>query len=132
MVNKCIIQGRLVNDPDYKITKSDKPLCNFTIVWGERIGKFSTSLFLECIAWSKNADMVAKHFVKGQEIIVVGKLFTNKWTNKSGRNSYVNKLTVEDVQFCGVKIGTIDDLEEIENIDDGFTDVSGQEDEPVF
>lgn len=132
MVNKCIIQGRLVNEPDYKITKSDKPLCNFKIVWNERIGKFSTSLFLDCIAWSKNADMVAKHFVKGQEIIVVGKLFTNKWTNKEGRNSYMNKLTVEDVQFCGAKIGTVEDLEEIENIDDGFTDVSNQEDEPVF
>lgn len=122
MVNKCIIQGRLARDPEYQITKTDKSLCNFTVAWGERIGRFSTSLYLDCIAWGKNADMVAKYFIKGQEIIVVGKLFTNGWKDKKGKNHYVNKLTVEDVQFCGAK----------DEYDDWDAGENEQEEEPVF
>lgn len=127
MVNKCIIEGRLTKDPEYTITKNEKALCTFTIAWNEKIGGFKNTLFLDCISWGKNADMVAKYFVKGQAIVVCGKLITNMWNGKDGKSYQRNKLSIEDVQFSGWKIGNSDDVIEEDDGVDGFTEIDGED-----
>ena len=55
------------------------------------------------MAWDKNAEFVAKHFQKGQEVVVVGKLVTRKWQDKQGNNRETNELILDRIHFTGKK-----------------------------
>lgn len=111
MINKAIIQGRFVREPEVKKTKAGKNLCNFTIAWSTKIGEKETKLFLKCIAWNRTADNVAKWFHKGQEAIVSGQLETNSWQDKEGNNRYEIQMVVSEVHFCGPKTEFLDTSE---------------------
>ncbi|MEG1492465.1 MAG: single-stranded DNA-binding protein, partial [Oscillospiraceae bacterium] len=76
---------------------------SFTVAWSEKYKETETQLFLDCTAWRATAELICKHFTKGKEIIVEGKLHTEKWEDKEGNKRTSIKMTVERVHFCGKK-----------------------------
>lgn len=102
-INKTIIQGRLTRDPELRSTNTGKPVCSFNIAWSEKFKDTEQKVFLTCVAWDKNAEFASKHFAKGQECVVEGKLFARKFTDKSGNDREIIELNVERMHFCGKK-----------------------------
>lgn len=127
MVNKAIVQGRLVKDPDLRRTDSGTAVCSFTVAWSEKVKDRENKLFLNCVAWQGTAELLCKYFTKGKELVVEGKLGTRKWQDRDGNDRTSTELTVDRVHFCGKKedsgdnyggySGGYDGVEEIE--DDG-------------
>ena len=103
MVNKLILQGRLVADPELRQTTSGTHVCNFRVAWSEKYKETETKLFLSCTAWRGTGEMIAKHFSKGKEIILEGKLSTRSYTDKNGQDRQTTELTVERAHFAGSK-----------------------------
>jgi single-strand DNA-binding protein len=103
MINKMILQGRLVRDPDARSTQTGIPVAAFTVAWSEKYGETETQLFLDCTAWRGTAELVCKYFHKGKEIVVEGRLETQKWQDKDGNNRSTIKMTADRVHFCGSK-----------------------------
>lgn len=103
MINKTIIQGRLTKDVELKSTPGGKSVCSFTVAWIEKIKETEQQLFQDCVAWDKNAEFVARHFQKGQEVIVDGKMVTRKWQDKDGGTRQKNELILDRIHFCGPK-----------------------------
>ena len=103
MVNKLILQGRLVADPELRQTTSGMNVCNFRVAWSEKHKETETKLFLSCTAWRGTGEMIAKHFSKGKEIILEGRLSTQFYTDKNGQDRQTTELTVERVHFAGSK-----------------------------
>lgn len=89
MVNRMILQGRLCSDPELRRTNSGTAVCSFRVAWSEKVKDRETKLFLPCVAWQSTAEMICKHFSKGKEIIVEGKLSSREYEDNSG-----NKRTV--------------------------------------
>lgn len=102
MVNLMVLQGRLTKDVETK-NVGDASLCSFTVAWSEKYKDKETQLFMDCQAWRGTADFISKYFGKGQEIIVVGKLHTEKWQDKDGNNRSNIRMTVESASFAGAK-----------------------------
>lgn len=102
MVNNTILQGRLTADVELKTTQSGANVCGFTVAWSEKYGEIEKKCFLRCTAWQKTAEFINKYFVKGQEIIVEGKLNTEEWEDDNGKKSRT-VLSVEKAHFCGSK-----------------------------
>ena len=102
MVNVMVLQGRLTREPEIK-SVGDASLCSFTVAWSEKYKDKETQLFVDCQAWRGTADFINKYFAKGQEIIVVGKLHTEKWQDKDGNNRSNIRMTVESANFAGGK-----------------------------
>ena len=102
MVNLYVLQGRLTKEVETK-TVGDASLCSFTVAWSEKYKDKETQLFMDCQAWRGTADFISKFFGKGQEIIVVGKLHTEKWQDKDGNNRSNIRMTVESANFAGAK-----------------------------
>ena len=102
MVNLMVLQGRLTKDVEMK-NVADASLCNFTVAWSEKYKDKETQLFMDCQAWRGTADFINKYFTKGQEIIVVGKLHTEKWQDKDGNNRSNIRMTVDTANFAGGK-----------------------------
>lgn len=124
MINKAIIQGRLVRDPEIRHTQNNKSVCTFTVAWSTRIGDRENKLFLRCTAWNKSADMVNKYFRKGQEIIVCGRIETVQWKDKDGNDRQNIQMTVNEVNFCGTKQNTeSSDYNDTERQSNEFTEI---------
>jgi single-strand DNA-binding protein len=106
MLNQFVLQGRLTRDPELRTTQSGTSVCSFTVAWSEKYKETETQLFMDCSAWRGTGEMVSKYFTKGKEILVEGKLRTDKWKDKDGNDRTSIKMTVERVHFCGPKGGS--------------------------
>ena len=102
MVNFYVLQGRLTKDVEMR-NVGDASLCSFTVAWSEKYKDKETQLFMDCQAWRGTADFINKYFAKGQEIIVEGKLHTEKWQDKDGNNRSNIRMTVDKAHFAGSK-----------------------------
>lgn len=103
MVNKLILQGRMVADPELRHTQSGVSVCSFRVAWSKKYKETETKLFLSCTAWRGTGELVAKHFTKGKEIILEGELATRSWQDDNGNNRQTTELTVDQVHFVGSK-----------------------------
>lgn len=100
-MNKVFLKGRLTKDPELRYTTNDTPVATFTLAIGRR-EKDKTD-FLNCVAWGKTGEFVSKYFVKGQEMLSVGRIQVRDYDNKEGKKVYVTEVIVEEVEFCGSK-----------------------------
>lgn len=103
MLNKTVVQGRLVADPELRATQSGVLLCSFRVAWSEKYKEAETRLFLSCTAWRGVGEMIAKYFRKGREIVVEGRLQTREWTDQAGGKRSTVELNVDKAHFCGPK-----------------------------
>lgn len=104
MLNKMILQGRLIADAEMRQTASGTSVASVRIAWSEKYGDDKENkLFLNCTAWGKTADLLCSHFHKGKEINVEGKLTTRSWDDKEGNKRSSTEMTIEKVHFVGSK-----------------------------
>lgn len=103
MVNKAIIHGRLVADPETRTTNSGTSVCSFRVAWSRKYKEQEVKLFLPCTAWGSTAEIVQNHFSKGKEIVLEGELRTNAWQDQNGNSRSNTELSVDRVHFFGPK-----------------------------
>lgn len=101
MINRTILQGRLVNSPEMRRTNNGTAVCSFRVAWSETIKDRETKLFLNCVAWQSTAELICKYWYKGKEILLEGKLSTREYQDKNGNDRSVTEMTVDRVHFCG-------------------------------
>ena len=102
-MNKVILTGRLVRDPEDKMTVGGTSVCEFVIAVDRpfRKGAEKETDFIGCIAWRATAEFVVKHFHKGSPILVEGRMQNDKWTDKEGKIRDKWRVTVDNVDFFG-------------------------------
>lgn len=101
MVNLIIIEGRLVRDPEMRYSANGTPVLNFSIAHNQAFKKDHPPLFLDCAAFGKTAEIMAKHFTKGKAVIVEGNLTMDTWVSKEGQKRQQIKMTVNKFHFVG-------------------------------
>ena len=124
-MNKVILMGRLVKEPDFKETQTGKNVCTFTIAVNRKFNREEAD-FINCIAWNKTAEFVYKYFNKGDMIALTGYIQTRNYTKDNGEKRYITEINVEEVEFTGKKSNS----NETEDIEEGFTPVNNDEDLP--
>lgn len=105
-MNKVIISGRIVANPELQTTQSGLSVCKFTIATNRKYADKATGErqadFINCVAWRQTAEFVSKYFQKGSAIIAEGTLQNNNYeSNGVKRYSYV--VQVDNVEFGGSK-----------------------------
>ena len=93
MLNKFIGMGRLVKDPELKVTESGVNITRFTLAIDRRFqkqGEDRQADFLNVICFNKTAEFVSKWFAKGQMILVVGSVQTRSWEGQDGKKELCN------------------------------------------
>lgn len=106
MLNRVILMGRLVKDPELRYTQSQKPVASFTIAverdYAER-GQDRATDFVDCVAWQGAANFIHAHFVKGQMIAIAGRLQFRDWQDKDGKARRNAEILVENAYFADSK-----------------------------
>lgn len=102
MLNKAILMGRLVKDPEMRSTQSGTPVCSFTLAVNRR-GKDDATDFIDITAWNKTAEFVSKYFTKGMQVAVAGRIQTRTWEDQSGNKRKAVEVVAEEVHFAESK-----------------------------
>lgn len=105
-MNKVVLIGRLVRDPELKTTSSQTAVATFTIAVDRRFKNASGERqadFISCVAWRQQAEFVEKYFGKGNRIGVVGSIQTRNWEDKDGHNRTTTEVVVDEIEFVESK-----------------------------
>ena len=109
-LNKVILGGRMVADPELKQTTAGVPVVSFRIAVNRR---FQTKAvdgqgqpqadFLDIVAWRQQAEFVARYFRKGSSICIVGSIQTRSWTDQQGQKRYTTEIIADEINFVDSK-----------------------------
>ena len=106
MLNRVILMGRLVADPELKTTPSGISVTSFRIA-DERsyakAGEERQTDFINIVCWRNTAEFVCKYFPKGSLIALEGQLQTRSYQDKDGSNRYIVEVLADKVSFAGEK-----------------------------
>jgi single-strand DNA-binding protein len=105
-LNKVILQGNLVADPETRTRQSGNQVSTFRIAVGRRYAKESDEVkadFFTIVAWRGLSDFVSKYFTKGKAIVVVGSLQNRSFTTQNGEKRYITEVIAEECHFAGSK-----------------------------
>ena len=106
MLNRVILMGRLVSDPELKTTPNGVSVTNFRIAVDRsyvRSGEERKADFIDIVCWRQTAEFVCRYFGKGAMIAVEGQLQTRTYQAKDGTNRYVVEVVADNVSFTGEK-----------------------------
>lgn len=105
-MNKVILVGRLVKDPEVKTTQSQIAVCSFTIAVDRKFKAANgerQSDFISCVAWRQQADLLGKYFEKGSRVGITGNLQSRSYDDASGKKVYVTEVVVDEIEFIDSK-----------------------------
>ena len=104
-MNRIVLKGRLVADPELRVTQSNISHARFKLAMDKYTGKDGekSADFIDCDAWRGTADFISKYFSKGQEILIEGALHNNNYEKSDGTKVYGYIVTAERAEFCGSK-----------------------------
>ncbi len=106
MLNKVCIQGRFTIEPELRYTQGNTAICRFNLACERNFAKQGEERktdFPGCVAFGKTAEFIPKYFIKGDMIIIEGRIQTRTWDDDSGKRHYVTEIVVEQVNFAGSK-----------------------------
>ena len=102
-LNKVILGGRMVADPELKQTTNGVPVVSFRIAvnrrFGAKDGNQPQADFFNVTAWRATAEFVSRYFKKGSSIFVVGTIQNRSWTDPQGVKHYATDIVADEVSF---------------------------------
>jgi single-strand DNA-binding protein len=108
-LNKAFLIGRLTADPQLRSTKTGQAVAVFSVatnrVWKDKEGQKQEQVeFHNIVVWGRQAETSSKFLVKGQMVLVEGRIQTRNYEDKQGQKRYVTEIVAERIQF-GPKAG---------------------------
>ena len=101
MLNRVILIGRLVADPELRYTPSGVPVANFRIAvdrpFTNAAGERETD-FINIVAWRQRAEFAANYLGKGRLVAIDGRLQIRQWTTQDGQRRSTAEVVGDDVQ----------------------------------
>jgi len=102
MLNRVVLVGRLVADPELRYSPAGVGIANFTVAvnrtftnqQGEREADF-----INCVCFKRVAENLANYQKKGNLIGVDGRIQTRSYEGQDGKRVYVTEIVADSVQF---------------------------------
>ncbi len=103
-INRVVITGRLVRDPELRTTATGKQVVSFSVAVDKRFkpaDSDKTANFFRVTAWEKTAEYVGNYAQKGRLVGVEGRLDQRRYTNKEG-------IEVEAIEIIADNVALLD------------------------
>ena len=104
-LNKVMLMGRSTATPQLKkIDSLNISVVNFTLATNRRYKNKDGNLledteYHKCVAYEKQADLLATYLTKGKKLYVEGKLRTKKWQDSQGQDRFTTEIVVDSFIF---------------------------------
>jgi single-strand DNA-binding protein len=102
VLNRVILIGRLVADPQLRYTQTGIAVTNFTLAVdrpfvgqsGEREADF-----IDIVTWRKQAEVCANHLTKGRLVAIEGRLQIRSYDDQNGVRRKAAEVVADQVRF---------------------------------
>ncbi len=103
-LNKVILVGRLVSDPEVRSTPGGQTVCSFRLatnrVWTDKNGqKQQAAEYHNIVLWRKLAEIASQFLTKGSLALIEGSLNTRTWQDASGNKKYRTEIVGQSMQL---------------------------------
>lgn len=109
MLNRVVLMGRLVADPELKTTNTGISVTSFRIAVDRsyvKAGEQRQADFFDIVAWRSSAEFVCRNFSKGALIAIDGQLQSRQYQTKDGQNRTAIEVVADNVSFTGERRDT--------------------------
>ncbi len=119
-VNKVILIGHLGKDPEVRYMPSGEAVANVTLAtsetWKDKSGeKQEKTEWHNVVFFKRLAEIVGEYLKKGSQVYVEGRITTEKWQDKEGKDRYTTKIVANEMKMLGSKSGGAGSFEVVEN-----------------
>ena len=105
-MNKVILMGRLVKDPDVRYSQGAEPIAvaRYTLAVNRRFKKQGEqdADFIGCVALGRTGEFAEKYFKKGQMVSIVGRIQVRSY-DKDGQKHWSTEVVIEEQYFAESK-----------------------------
>jgi len=102
VLNRVILIGRLVADPQLRYTQTGIAVTNFTLAVDRpfvgQSGERETD-FIDIVTWRKQAEVCANHLTKGRLVAVEGRLQIRSYDDQNGIRRKAAEVVADQVRF---------------------------------
>jgi single-strand DNA-binding protein len=104
-LNRVILIGRLVRDPELRTTATGTAVANFTIAVDRRLKSDGTKKadFIRIVIWGKQGENCSNYPAKGRLVAVDGRLQIHTYQAQDDQNRTSAEVIAENVQFFSPK-----------------------------
>ena len=101
-MTQVTLVGNVTSDPKLSFTPKGVAVTKFTVAVNERVKKDDQYVdgeptFYRVTAWRQIGEQSAEHIVKGERVVVVGKVKQTSYTNKEGEQRYSLDVSADEV-----------------------------------
>ena len=104
-MNKVILAGRLVRDPEVRYTQTGKAVASFTLAVNRRFSRGAdqqqTADFIPIVVWDKLAEVCGNNLVKGSQVLIEGRIQIRSYDAQDGSKRYVTEVIAQELEFMG-------------------------------
>lgn len=129
-LNKSFIVGNITRDIELKALTNGTQVASFSVatnlVFKDQQGNKKEQVeFHNVVVFGKQAENCAKYLVKGQQVLVEGRITTRSWEDKNTKEKkYRTEIVADQVQFGAKPNGT--PKQDTGRDDSGFNDFDTQ------
>lgn len=114
-MNKVILIGRLTKDPELRQTTNGTSTTSFTLAVNRNFTNQSGEReadFINCVAWRKQAENVAKYVTKGSQVAVEGRIQVRTYDDPNGKRNWITEIICDNVTFLDSKASASSEYKE--------------------
>ena len=111
-MNKVILIGRLVRDPELRYTQGNQAVCTFTLAIDKKLSRERreeaeaanrpTADFPRITVWGRQAENASRYLFKGSQCAVDGRIETGSYQDReTGKTVYTTDVVADNVEFIG-------------------------------
>ena len=101
-MNRVILAGNLVAEPETRTTQSGLSQCTFRIAVQRRFANqqgVREADFFNIVAWRQTAELCAKFLTKGRKVGVIGAIQNRSYDAQDGTKRYITEIVADEVEF---------------------------------
>ena len=109
-INKVMLIGNMGSDPELKKSEKEKAFCNLNVATNhshlDATGQKQTHTeWHQVVCFGATAETCARYLKKGRQVYIEGRIQTERWQDKEGKERFSNRVVANVVEFLGAKPG---------------------------
>ena len=110
-MNRLMIIGNLVRDPELRTTTSGISVCSFSVAVNRRqsaqqrqAGQEPEADYFRVTAWRERGEMCGKFLQKGKKVCVTGPVSVSTYEGRDGKTYANMEVTAEDIELLSPRV----------------------------
>lgn len=109
-MNNVILTGRLTKEIEVRVAQSGVHVAGFTLAVNrilsneQRQNGAKDTDFINCVAFSRNCDVLERYAKKGDRVLIQGSIQTRDYTNQENKKVYITEVLVNRVELLEKRV----------------------------